>query len=87
MAAHRTTPEFLLALLKLSPFERSPRGGWRFGTRRISDGVVANLIASGRAEMFGERLQIRAQPLIVAAPPPPPRPRDLSPYAKRADMR
>lgn len=38
-----------LTLLKLSPFERHPRGGWRFGTRRIAESVVTRLIASGRA--------------------------------------
>ncbi|MGY4288850.1 hypothetical protein ACVWXO_008070 [Bradyrhizobium sp. LM2.7] len=43
-------------LLKLSPFERAPRGGWRFGTRRISDGVADRLIASGAAEIRSERL-------------------------------
>jgi len=48
-----------LRLLKLSPFERATRGGWRFGTRRIGDGVVARLIASGRAEIIGDRLQLK----------------------------
>ena len=48
-----------LRLLKLSPFERAKRGGWRFGTRRIGDGVVARLIASGRAEIVGGRLQLK----------------------------
>lgn len=43
-------------LLKLSAFERAPRGGWRFGRRRISDGVADRLIASGRAEIVGGRL-------------------------------
>lgn len=45
-----------VCLLKLSPFERAPRGGWRFGTRRISDGVADSLIASGRAEIQGDKL-------------------------------
>ena len=40
----------LLRMLKLSPFQQRP-GGWRFGTRRISDDVVARLIASGRARI------------------------------------
>ncbi|WLB43048.1 hypothetical protein QIH93_21100 [Bradyrhizobium ottawaense] len=52
-----------LRLLKLSPFERATRGGWRFGTRRIGDGVVARLIASGRAEIVSDQLQLkRRQP-------------------------
>jgi hypothetical protein len=38
-----------ITLLKLSPFERNSRGGWRFGTRSVADSVVARLIASGRA--------------------------------------
>ena len=45
-----------LVLLKLSPFERHAAGGWRFGTRRVSDSVVARLVASGRARIEGERL-------------------------------
>ncbi|MDQ8732701.1 hypothetical protein [Bradyrhizobium sp. LHD-71] len=43
-----------LRLLKFSPFERSSRGGWRFGTRPIADGVVDRLIASGRAATDGK---------------------------------
>jgi hypothetical protein len=46
----------VIRLLKLSPFERHVRGGWRFGTRRISDGVADRLIASGRARIEGEQL-------------------------------
>lgn len=45
---------FILRLLDVQPLERRARGGWRFGTRRISDRVVARLIASGRAELVGE---------------------------------
>lgn len=45
-----------LRLLKLSPFERRERGGWRFGTRRIADSVVDRLIASGRARIEGGRV-------------------------------
>ena len=48
----------ILRLLELSPFERAPDGRWRFGTRAISDKVVARLIASGRAEIAGDRLQL-----------------------------
>ena len=50
-----------LRLLEFSPFERrrptpGNPGGWRFGARRISDGVVARLIASGRATVVGTEL-------------------------------
>lgn len=48
-----------LSLLKLSPFERATRGGWRFGTRRISDAVADRLIASGRAEIVDGRLRLK----------------------------
>ncbi|WP_409188403.1 hypothetical protein [Bradyrhizobium sp. RDM4] len=50
------TDYYFVRLLKLSPFERGARGGWRFGPRRISDSVADRLIASGRAEIRGERL-------------------------------
>lgn len=56
MSAAFWSETHVVRLLKLSPFERAARGGWRFGTRRISDGVVERLIASGRAEVRGERL-------------------------------
>ncbi len=46
---------YFLRLLKLSPFERRS-GGWRFGTKRIADAVVARLIASGAARRDGEFL-------------------------------
>ncbi|MGJ4888899.1 hypothetical protein ACQR1Y_11935 [Bradyrhizobium sp. HKCCYLRH3099] len=51
-----------LRLLDLSPFERCPRGGWRFGTKRISDAVVARLVDNRRAEICGDR--------VVAVKPP-----------------
>ncbi|EJN15727.1 hypothetical protein PMI42_00745 [Bradyrhizobium sp. YR681] len=54
--ANQQHPGYFLRLLKFSPFERAPRGGWRFGTRRIGDAVVARLVASGRAEIRGEQL-------------------------------
>lgn len=54
--ANTHTQTYFLRLLEFSPFERAPRGGWRFGTRRIGDSVVARLIASGRAEIRGEQL-------------------------------
>ena len=44
-----------LRLLEIAPFERR-RGGWRFGTRRISTRIVERLIASGRAVMQGDRI-------------------------------
>lgn len=53
-----------LQLLALGPFERRPRG-WRFGTRRIHDRIVAHLVATGRARIEGDRLQLvprEAQP-------------------------
>lgn len=49
-------PRFL-ELLRLSPFERRPRG-WRFGTKTISDQVVARLVASGAARIEGLRLHL-----------------------------
>ncbi|MEY9466327.1 hypothetical protein ABH973_006740 [Bradyrhizobium ottawaense] len=51
----RTDP-VVLRLLELSPFERAPGGRWRFGTRAISGKAVDRLIASGRAEIVGDRL-------------------------------
>ncbi|WP_315759343.1 hypothetical protein [Bradyrhizobium sp. SZCCHNRI2007] len=51
-----------LRLLELSPFERGPRGGWRFGAKRISDAVVDRLVDSRRAEIRGDRV------VAVAAP-------------------
>ncbi|CAL77381.1 hypothetical protein BRADO3603 [Bradyrhizobium sp. ORS 278] len=51
-----------LRLLELSPFERRLRGGWRWGTKRISDAVVARLVDSRRAEIRGDRV------IAVAAP-------------------
>ncbi|WP_456622174.1 MULTISPECIES: hypothetical protein [unclassified Bradyrhizobium] len=53
------TDYYFVRLLKLSPFERAPRGGWRFGTRRISDGVADRLIASGRAEIIGQQMHFK----------------------------
>ncbi|MGJ5163209.1 hypothetical protein [Bradyrhizobium sp. HKCCYLR1051] len=50
-----------LRLLELSPFERGPRGGWRFGAKRISDAVVDRLVASRRAEIRNGRV-IPARP-------------------------
>jgi hypothetical protein len=47
----------MLRLLKFSPFERHG-DRWRFGIRTISGSVVDRLIASGRAEMVGDRVQL-----------------------------
>lgn len=46
----------LLAFLKHGPFVRRC-GGWRFGTRRISDTIVDRLIAAGRAKRIGNRVE------------------------------
>jgi len=56
MSGCNSNPAFLLRLLELSPFERRPRGGWRFGTRNIRDCVVLSLIASGRARIEGDKV-------------------------------
>jgi hypothetical protein len=47
-----------LRLLEFSPFERRPRGGWRFGTKVISDDVVGRLTASGRAFIDGDQVRL-----------------------------
>jgi len=54
------TERYFLRLLQHGPFERRPRGGWRFGTKVISDAVVERLLAGGRAEIVG--LQLRLKP-------------------------
>lgn len=52
-----------LKLLALGAFERRQCGGWRFGTKAISTTVVDRLIASGRAEIVNDRLQLlRTEP-------------------------
>jgi len=50
-----------LRLLQLGDFVRRSRGGWRFGTRIVSDVVVERLIAAGKAEIDGDRLRIKRQ--------------------------
>jgi len=47
-----------LALLEYCPFERHPRGGWRFGARRITSEIADRLIAGGRAQIVGCKLQL-----------------------------
>ena len=59
MSGCNSNPAFLLRLLELSPFERRPAGGWRFGTRNIRDGVVLGLVASGRARIEGDRVFLK----------------------------
>ncbi|MGN8547635.1 hypothetical protein ACQPTN_23830 [Bradyrhizobium sp. 13971] len=46
-----------LALLEYSPFERHPRGGWRFGARRITSEMADCLVACGRAQIVGDTLR------------------------------
>lgn len=53
-------PRFL-RLLELSPFEKRTRGGYRFGTKTISDRVVDRMIESGCAVREGKWLLLRAQ--------------------------
>ncbi|WFU31237.1 hypothetical protein QA635_32445 [Bradyrhizobium brasilense] len=48
----------IIRLLEFGAFERRSRGGWRFGTKTISDAVAERLISSGRAEIIGDRLQL-----------------------------
>ena len=46
-------------LLQLGPFERRLRGGWRFGTKIISDVIAERLLASGLAEISGIHLRLK----------------------------
>ena len=48
----------ILRLLKYAPLERRPRGGWRFGTKRIEDQVVARLLEAGRARLDGDMVHL-----------------------------
>ncbi|PSO16258.1 hypothetical protein [Bradyrhizobium sp. MOS002] len=50
---------YFLRLLQHGPFERRPRGGWRFGVKVISDAVVERLLAGGRAEITGSQLRLK----------------------------
>ncbi|MGX0963195.1 hypothetical protein AB7M63_003644 [Bradyrhizobium japonicum] len=59
--ANTHTETYFLRLLEFSPFERRTRGGWRFGTRRISDCVADRLIDSDRAEIVGNRLLLKRE--------------------------
>lgn len=73
MSALRCGDYAILKLLDLSPFEqrRTKSGlGWRFGTKKIGDTIVARLIASGRAQRVGDRIE-RLHPRSPAHPSPP----------------
>ena len=61
--------DILFRLLKLSPFERRPRGGWRFGTKRISNAIVDRLVASRHAKIIGDRVIAIATPTPSVASP------------------
>src|SRR3954451_10046781 len=50
---------YFLRLLQHGPFERRPRGGWRFGVKVISDGVVERLLAGGHTEIAGSKLRLK----------------------------
>lgn len=56
---NRSLDGYVTRLLELGHFERRSRGGWRFGTKVISDAVVRRLIASGRAEVIRDRLVLK----------------------------
>ncbi|MGR4927948.1 hypothetical protein ACIPUD_14265 [Bradyrhizobium sp. CAR08] len=56
---------YFLRLLQHGPFERRPRGGWRFGVKVISDGIVERLLAGGHTEIAGS--QLRLKPLASLA--------------------
>jgi hypothetical protein len=58
-------PRFL-RLLRFGPFERRQRGGWRFGTKVISNAVVARLVLSGRARLEGDFVR-KAEPAQICA--------------------
>jgi len=48
-----------LRLLQLGPFERRLGGGWRFGTKIISDVIAERLLASGQTEISGIHLRLK----------------------------
>jgi hypothetical protein len=59
--------QVFLRLLELAPFVSRPHGGWRFGTKTISDPIVARLIASGHARRDGDRI-VKSEPAPSARP-------------------
>lgn len=61
MSDHKNQYErYFLRLLEHGPFERRSRGGWRFGTKVISDTVVERLLACGRAEVAGRQVKLKS---------------------------
>jgi hypothetical protein len=46
-----------LLFLRRAPLVRR-RGGWRFGTAKISDAIVDRLVASGEASIDGETVNL-----------------------------
>lgn len=60
--APTTTMASFRRLLDISPFQQRS-GGWRFGTKRISDVVIARLIESGAARVDG--LQLVRIPVVA----------------------
>ena len=48
-----------LRLLELGPFERRLGGGWRFGTKIISDVIAERLLAGGLTEISGIYLRLK----------------------------
>lgn len=56
--APRTDPydRVYLRLLQMGPFQR--RDGWRFGTKRLGDHVVARLLLAGRATQAGDLITL-----------------------------
>ena len=65
MHSSQYDPQFL-RLLRFGPFVRRHAGGWRFGTKVISDEVVARLIASGGARLEGNFIR-KAEPAQICA--------------------
>lgn len=47
---------FFRRLLAIAPFERRPRGGWRFGTKLISEAVIFRLVTNRHAIVVGDRV-------------------------------
>lgn len=48
----------ILRMLEMAPFERRPRGGWRFGTKCIADSAIDQLIRNGRARRDGDKIRL-----------------------------
>jgi hypothetical protein len=70
-AAAGLTPHerMMLRLLRHGDFTRDPkRERWRFGTRRIKDPAVDNLIDRGLAIRFGDRVTLASPPISAELP-------------------